>query len=142
MRDGIVTIQRDRKASNKVVFGKLTCDWMKSHPDIYTIEPLKCIPAGLYKLVGHQGRLKNVWLLKDVPGYESILIHAGNFACDVSVNGLKHESDSEGCILVGFGIEEVIPMITRSKPAIDYLRTMWGIKKDGEAMNIDIEIKD
>jgi len=132
-------LQRDHAASDKVVFGKLYMPWMKAVPDIYTIEILNCIPAGSYELIGHQGVEKqDCWELKDVPGHTGILIHIGNYGCIVG----EHSSDSKGCILVGFGIEEDIPMITKSGAAMEYLRNMWGIKKQGEPMNITLEIKD
>lgn len=131
-------LQRDRAASDKVVFGKLTMPDIKNWPDIYTIEILNCIPAGTYELLGHQGEKKDVWELKDVPRHTDILIHVGNYCCTVD----DHEPDSAGCILVGFGIDENIPMVMQSISAIKYLRTTWGIKNQGEPMNITLEVRD
>lgn len=131
-------LQRDHKASDKVVFGKLYLPWLKGHPDIYTVEILNCIPAGIYELVGHQGEKKDVWELRDVPGHTGILLHVGNYACTVG----EHESDSLGCILAGFGIEEDVPMITQSISAIRYLRVIWGVKNQGEPINVSLEVRD
>lgn len=137
-----VILQRDRAASDKVVFGKLILP-VQGAPDLYTLEPLNCIPAGTYELLGHQGEKKDVWELKDVPGRTAILIHVGNYGCEVNLpDGSCHESNSLGCILVGFGIEEDVPMITNSGRAIEYLRNLWGVKDEGEPMNITIEVRD
>lgn len=65
--------------------------------------------------------------LKDVPGYDGVLIHAGNTA-----------KDTEGCILVGKN--DVKGMVTKSK---DYFLKLYNIMytayKKGE--NIEITIK-
>lgn len=65
--------------------------------------------------------------LKDVPGYDGVLIHCGNTA-----------RDTEGCILVGKN--DVKGMVTKSK---DYLLKLYNIMyaayKKGE--NIEITIK-
>lgn len=137
-----VIIQRDRDASNKVVFGKMILP-MQGAPDIYTVEILNCIPAGTYELIGHQGSKKDVWELKDVPGHTAILIHVGNYACEVTLpDGSCHESDSLGCILVGFGIDENALMIKKSGAAVEYLRNLWGVKDQGQPMNITVEVRD
>lgn len=131
-------LQRDYAASDKVVFGKLYMPWIKGHADIYTVEILNCIPTGSYELIGHQGKeKKDCWELKNVPGRTGILIHIGNYACIVG----EHQSDSKGCILVGFGVEEDVPMVTKSGTAMEYLRNMWGIKEQGQPMNITLEVK-
>lgn len=132
-----VILQRDRAASDKVVFGKLFLP-VQGALDLYTCEILNCIPAGTYELLGHQGEKKDVWELKDVPGRTAILIHVGNYCCQVG----DRSSDSEGCILVAFGIEEDVPMITNSGRAIEYLRNLWGVKNEGEPMNVTIEVRD
>ena len=65
--------------------------------------------------------------LKDVPGYDGVLIHCGNSA-----------KDTEGCILVGKN--DVKGMVTKSK---DYFLKLYNIMyaayKKGE--NIEITIK-
>jgi len=129
---------------DKVTFGKLELTWLPDHKDIYTIElpwndnkqKISCIPQGIYNCKPYTSqKYKNVWQLLSVPNRSAILIHAGNFACDVRLLGSSHRSDTEGCILVGMGIDEKIPMIQKSKDAILYLRDIIG--KD----NFCIEVK-
>ncbi len=141
-----IILQRDYKANSLVTFGKIYLPWLKVQSDIYTIE-LKdgdglsgsCIMSGIYECIPHDTENHhNTWEVLNVPKRTSILIHAGNFASSVRLQGQQiHNSDTEGCILVGFGIEENIPMITRSKEAMDYLRTTLGIKS-----NFKIDIRD
>lgn len=137
-----ITLQRF--VHDKVTFGKLSLDWCK-HPDIYTIElpwndnkkSISCIPQGLYNLIPYNSKkYPNVFKLLNVPGRSDILIHVGNYACEVTVGNGTFQTDTEGCILVGFGIEEGIPMITKSRAAMDFLRKAIG--KD----NCSIEVKD
>ena len=65
--------------------------------------------------------------LKDIPGYDGVLVHCGNTA-----------KDTEGCILVGKN--DVKGMVTKSK---DYFLKLYNIMytayKKGE--NIEITIK-
>lgn len=65
--------------------------------------------------------------LENVPGYEGVLIHAGNTA-----------KDTEGCILVGKN--DVVGMVTKSK---DYLLQLYGkmyaAYKKGEKITITIK---
>lgn len=65
--------------------------------------------------------------LKDVPGYDGVLIHAGNTA-----------KDTEGCILVGKN--DVKGMVTKSK---DYFLKLYNIMytayKKGESIEIIIK---
>lgn len=128
---------------DKVTFGKLSLDWCK-HPDIYTLElpflnnqkNISCIPQGLYNLTPYNSKkYPNVFKLLNVSDRSDILIHVGNYACDVIVGGGKFKSDTRGCILVGLGIEEDIPMVTKSRAAMDFLRKAIG--KD----NCSIEVK-
>ena len=137
-----ITLQRF--VHDKVTFGKLTLEWLPEHKDIYTIElpwkdnktSVSCVPQGLYNCRPYtSAKYKNVWKILEVPGREAILIHSGNFACDVKLQVGNHSSDTEGCIMVGLGIEEKVPMITRSKEAMDYLRGLLG------SDNFSIEVK-
>ncbi|CAB4213954.1 hypothetical protein UFOVP1454_10 [uncultured Caudovirales phage] len=124
----------NEEAGFKVTFGKLYLPWIENHPDIYTIELPKgdgghgyCITQGLYNIQPHNTAAHpNTYELLRVPRRTSILIHSGNFASDVKLQGSSHSSDTEGCILVGFGIEPKIPMITKSKSAMDWLRETLG----------------
>lgn len=99
------------------------------------------IPTGTYKIrmdISSPRFSKSNWYikncngarmprLKDVPGYDGVLIHCGNTA-----------KDTEGCILVGKN--DVKGMVTKSK---DYFlklyNTMYAVYKKGE--NIEITIK-
>lgn len=99
------------------------------------------IPTGTYKIRMDISSLrfsKSNWYikncngarmprLKDVPGYDGVLIHCGNTA-----------KDTEGCILVGKN--DVKGMVTKSK---DYFLKLYNIMyaayKKGE--NIEITIK-
>ncbi len=130
-------LQRNIEITDKVTFGKLYLPWFTVQPDIYTIElpwinnqhDISCIPAGSYTLIPHNTKTKpNCWELQNVTNRSDVLIHSGNFASIVKLQGSNHTSDTLGCILIGFGIEENVPMVTRSKEAMDYLRTTIGIK--------------
>lgn len=99
------------------------------------------IPTGTYKIrmdISSPRFSKSNWYikncngarmprLKDVPGYDGVLIHCGNTA-----------KDTEGCILVGKN--DVKGMVTKSK---DYFlklyNIMYAVYKKGE--NIEITIK-
>lgn len=99
------------------------------------------IPTGTYKIrmdIVSPKYSKSSWYvkncngarmprLKDVPGYDGVLIHAGNTA-----------KDTEGCILVGKN--DVKGMVTKSK---DYFLKLYNIMytayKKGE--NIEITLK-
>ena len=61
-----------------------------------------CIPTGTYTLLPFSSeKHPNTFILQNVPGRDSILIHVGNYAGDES-KGFK--SDSDGCILLGKGL--------------------------------------
>lgn len=120
---------------SKVTFGKLTLEWLNNHPDIYTIElpwkdnqkDISCIPQGIYNCIPYNSNdFPNTYAILNVPGRVGVLFHHGNFACDVFLSGKSYDSNTKGCILPGFGIEEVVPMVSKSKPAMDYLREVIG----------------
>lgn len=76
---------------------------------------ISCIPEGTYKCTKYSGtKFKNVWILHDVPGRETILIHNGNFI-----------TDTIGCVLVGqdFSLFKGLPMVTNSVPTLKRLRS-------------------
>lgn len=127
-----------------VTFGKLNLEWIPDCKDLYTIELPSgggghgfCITQGLYNCTPHDSpNHPNTYELLNVPERTEILIHNGNFACDVTLQGTTHRSDTEGCVLIGLGIEENIPMITQSKSAMDYLREKIGKN------NFALEVRD
>lgn len=128
-----ITLLRDLDASNEATLGKMRLEWLKTHPDIYTLELLRgtggsgsCITQGLYNCIPHDSpKHPHTWQLLNVPNRTEILIHNGNY--------LK---DTEGCILVGFTIDDDKPMVGRSVDALNYLREVIG------SDNFSIEIKD
>lgn len=73
-----------------------------------------CIPEGVYKVAPHSGtKFKDVWILKDVPNRDAILIHNGNTI-----------EDTHGCILVGrkSGFLNGLPAVLESNMALRELR--------------------
>lgn len=105
------------------------------HDPIFTLEnPLRTtktdsrIPAGVYKCEPYSGtKYKDVYILKDVPGRDAILIHSGNT-----------EKDTLGCILLGLGAGMIgaDPAVTNSKSALELFKTIIGKN------NFVLEIKD
>lgn len=95
------------------------------HDPIFTLEnPLRettvdsRIPAGEYLCIAYSGVVhKNVYLLRNVAGRNSILIHPGNY-----------EKDTEGCILVGLGSNMINnqPAVTYSPQAMQKLINILG----------------
>lgn len=95
--------------------------WLDGEPFCYTLEPPvidgdvkpRAIPLGTYDLTIRQSpRFKRLMPhVENVPGFEGILIHVGNYA-----------HDTEGCLLVG---EKVLPgfpdFIGESKKVFDPL---------------------
>lgn len=65
--------------------------------------------------------------LENVPGYEGVLIHAGNTA-----------KDTEGCLLVGKN--DVVGMVTKSKDYfLQLYNKMYAAYKKGEKIEITIK---
>jgi hypothetical protein len=105
------------------------------------------IPAGLYELelkkIGtsrfdirgwNQAPLRYYGMIrvKDVPGFEEILIHPGNT-----------DADTEGCILVGLGSNLVAGQIMGSAPAyVKVYQPIADLLKKGEPVSILIQDKD
>lgn len=89
------------------------------NPDRITLHDC-LIPAGKYQCEPFSGtKYKDVYILKNVPGRSSILIHWGNT-----------EADTLGCILVGdeSGMLDGQPAIKQSKRGFDRLRSIIGSK--------------
>jgi hypothetical protein len=73
----------------------LELPWADNHRHI------SCIPVGsYYAVLTASAKFGRCYLLQSVPGRDSILIHAGNFAGNT---GQNYRSDVEGCILLGDG---------------------------------------
>jgi hypothetical protein len=80
---------------------------------------ISCIPEGEYRCKRHISPSKGpCFSIKNVPGRENILIHAGNY-----VGG--SQIDSEGCILIGTGFGDInydgILDIIESRKALNIL---------------------
>jgi len=96
-----------------VVYGYPQC-WTLEDPDNENKKGASCIPEGIYKVEPHSGqKYQDVWILKDVPNRDAILIHNGNTI-----------KDTQGCILVGskFGFLEGLPAVLDSNYALRQLR--------------------
>lgn len=69
------------------------------------------IPTGRYKVTKYKSPTRGWCLLvNNVPGFNMIEIHVGNYA-----------TDTEGCLLVGMDVANVPDMIVSSKAAIKEL---------------------
>ena len=143
----------DYRMSKLYINGQYFCDVIEDRDrgltSTMSIEEIKkkkkagdtAIPTGTYKVrmdIPSPRFSKSNWYikncngakmprLKDVPGYDGVLVHCGNTA-----------KDTEGCILVGKN--DVKGMVTKSK---DYFLKLYNIMytayKKGE--NIEITIK-
>lgn len=104
-----VTIKRI-ESDDSGTFGLLSTDsvfscytaelpWRENHSET------SCIPEGEYRCVwGLSSKHGPVFVVLDVPERSHILIHAGNWAGDVS-KGLR--SSVKGCILLGRAIDQI-----------------------------------
>ena len=113
---------------DKVTLWQLTL-WFE-HPKIYFIAPpwknnesnISCIPQGLYNVTRHNSAdHPNTFEILYVPNRTNILIHPGNYACDVTLGDDVHKSDSLGCFMPGFDYDRKVPMIKSSVKAMEYL---------------------
>lgn len=127
---------RDKQVGNGTP-GTLYIDGVKHG---FTLEdiarPIKvygktCIPKGTYKvIINMSNRFKKLMpLLLNVPGFEGIRIHAGNFS-----------EDTEGCILVGNSrglTPKGDPTVLSSRDSFDKLM----LKLSGYKGEITMEIR-
>lgn len=113
---------------DKVTFYEFKGWW--EHPKIYFSAPawknnlhdVSCIPQGLYNISrADTPTHKDIFIVHNVPNRTGILIHPGNYASVVNINGVPH-LDSDGCYMPGFGYDKTTPMIKNSVAAMDYLR--------------------
>lgn len=140
-----IKVLLQRFSQESVTFGKLHIEGLQ-HPDIYTIElpwqnnkvGVSCIPQGLYNCEPHNTKsYPDTWRILCVPGRTGILLHVGNYASDgILPSGKPFKSNTKGCILPGFGIDEDIPMVQRSGAAMEYLRNTIGVNN-----NFSLEVK-
>jgi hypothetical protein len=93
------------------------------------IAEVTCIPPGTYKIHMHDSARFQCELpmLEDVPGFTSILIHAGNTAVD-----------THGCVLVGLqrGIASVSQSLLARQVVTERIRAALAL---GESVTITIE---
>jgi len=84
---------------------------------------ISCIPTGIYKCVymdsSFDGRLRNVYSVRNVPDREGILLHSGNFV-----------DETHGCILVGLGRDIESNKIINSKKGMEKLIELMGDEFD------------
>ena len=121
MRDVII---KRAWADDRATLGMLTINDVQ-HDPFFTLEnPMRETPvdsrirAGLYKCQPYSGtKFKDVYILNNVPGRETILIHWGNF-----------EADTLGCIIIGNGACMLggKPAVADSRAAFDRFRAIIG----------------
>ncbi len=127
--------QRFPQQRDEMIFSKLILPWIKNQPEIYGGEPSRCIPDGIYNCIPYFSpkRQEKCWILKDVPGFSEIEIHAGNYGCQIE----GHQPDTEGCLMYGMGYDANIPMLLESRKAIDWLHTTIGLQS-----SFEIDVRD
>ncbi len=140
--------QRYSKSARKTIFSKLVIP-LPNCPDIYGHElpegnnehDISCIPAGLYTCTPYfsPSRQEKCWLLQgeNLGDRKFIEIHAGNFACEVVLGGKSYTKSTDGCLIYGLSLDEAVPMICRSKSAMQWLHDNIGLETTWE-----LEIKD
>jgi hypothetical protein len=70
-------------------------------PDNGNRKNVSCIPEGVYKVEKTISPTKGeCFAIRDVPNRDNILIHIGNYVAGGKI-------DSQGCILVGIGFEDL-----------------------------------
>lgn len=90
---------------------------------------ISCIPEGVYPLKPYSSeKFPDVWQIHSVPGRDYILIHAGNYAHDVS-----------GCIAVGTIPARDSLMVLNSRAAIERMRALLKDIKDDTTIRIGYE---
>ena len=113
MKDMYLTrkIFTDKSTIGKLVFNDLELWTLEDTARKVKIYGETCIPAGIYKIEVRQSLRfgKPMPYLLDVPLYEGVMIHPGNFPIDTF-----------GCILVGLG-HTVIDKIDESVKAFEKL---------------------
>lgn len=110
-----------------------------NHPPITFIAPpwrnnaedISCIPQGLYNISApcNTKSHTNVFRILNVPNRTGILIHPGNYACDVMLGTKLHERESKGCFMPGLSYDLSVPMVRSSVKAmailLDNIKDNW-----------------
>lgn len=96
---------------------------------------VSCIPSGQYlcRFCYSPAFKKDLYRLQDVPGRSGVLVHAGNWAGDIS---LGFRASSQGCIVVGKTIGQAAGQLAVLNSA-DALRAFHE-RMGGEAFTLDI----
>lgn len=122
-----------RTLGRLTIDGSFQCYTLEDAQRTTKIKGQTAIPAGTYKLALRDSPRfgKDTLWLRDVPGFEWILIHGGNT-----------ERDTEGCILVGEALadwdkEPGPDAIVRSQAALKALRAILVPRlKKGETIDL------
>lgn len=127
-----------RQPFTKVTFGSFIMPWFKAQPPLDTIElpwkenqpDISCIPAGIYICKPYSSaRHPDTWEVTNVPGRTAVHFDIANYACDIfEGDKIVHPCELLGCIAIGMGKDEKVPMVKNSEHALNFLRTMIGIK--------------
>lgn len=123
---------RDHMFGVLFVDGAFQCHTLEDVPRAAKVPGATAIPAGDYGVViTHSPKFaRRLPLVEQVPGFEGIRIHSGNYA-----------RDTEGCVLVGQGRDG--DGLTRSVLAFDDLfRRMVSAQSRGEAMRLRVVAAD
>lgn len=106
-----------------VRFATIERPWLGNRQNI------SCIPEGTYPLKPYSSaKFPHVWQICDVPGRDYILIHAGNYAHDVS-----------GCVAVGTIPSRDSLMVLNSRAAIERLRSLLDPVTEDMSITISLE---
>lgn len=123
---GIFTLRKD----GAIIFSANTCeDPIPNDMPYWTKVAGKTpIPYGTYlcQLTWSNRFGCPKWQIMNVPGFEGVRIHAGNTP-----------EDTEGCILLGYGVDQDNNRIVKSTPAVSDFEQI--LKKDDvKTFNLDI----
>jgi hypothetical protein len=84
------------------------------------------IPAGVYKVSPQKSqKFGDCYRLNDVPNRTGILIHAGNYAGDISKG---YRSDVKGCIIIGDSFETLHnqQIVANSRESFERFKSIIG----------------
>ena len=145
----IITVNRFKSDADTTIGalsinGVFECFTLEDEPRAFKVSGETRIPAGTYKLGlrtvgGFHGRYgskfpsfhKGMLEVKDVRGFEYILIHIGNY-----------DSDTAGCLLVGAGCQTTDGDMSIQSSRIAYERLYKKIIANALTDNLEIEYID